>query len=170
MRPPKEFRDDHTPFGYLITFRCYGTWLHGEGGAVDRSHNTYGTPTLAADAARWRYNRRALVQPPVKLNARQRALVEKAIRETSKIREWSLWAINVRTNHVHTVVTANCQPERVLNAFKTNATREMREARNWRSKESPWARGGSKRYLWSEEQLVNAIAYVQYDQGEPMDD
>src|SRR5437660_11013034 len=101
-------------------------------------------PTLVVDAAHWRYNRGALVQPPVNLNARQRVLVEKAIRETCTIREWSLWAINVRTNHVHTVVTANCRPERVLNAFKTNATREMREAKNWRRKESPWARGGSK--------------------------
>lgn len=69
MQPPREFRDEHTPFGYLITFRSYGTWLHGKQGSVDRFHNAYGTPKLPADDARYRYNRRALAQPPVKLDA-----------------------------------------------------------------------------------------------------
>jgi REP element-mobilizing transposase RayT len=169
MHPPKEFRDDHTPFGYLITFRCYGTWLHGTKGSVDRFHNTYGTPTLAADKARWRYNRRALVQPPVKLKRQQRRQVEEAIRETCDIRKWSLWVSNVRTNHVHVVVTANCAPDKAMNAFKANATRKMREGNCWTSDRSPWAYGGSKRYLWSDEELVNAIAYVREDQGEDLD-
>jgi REP element-mobilizing transposase RayT len=167
--PPQEFRDEHIPFGYLITFRSYGTWLHGKSGSVDRFHNAYGTSTLTADAARLRYNRRALSQSPVKLSAQQRALVEEAIRETSEIRKWSLWTVNVRTNHIHAVITAHCKPERVLNAFKANSTRQMREAGCWKSERSPWAEGGSKRYLWTEEQLVNAIVYVQDDQGEPLD-
>ena len=169
MKPAREFQDQHTPLGYLITFRSYGTWLHGKSGSVDRFHNTYGTPTLTADAARLHYNQRALSQSPVTLRAKQRALVEEAIRETCEIRNWSLWAINVRTNHIHAVVTANCKPERVLNAFKANSTRQMREAGCWKSERSPWAEGGSKRYLWTEEQLVNAIVYVQDDQGEPLD-
>jgi len=137
MQPPKEFRDDHTPFGYLITFRCYGTWLHGTKGSVDRFHNAYGTPTLAADKARWQYNRRALVQPPVKLKRQQRGRVEEAIKETCDIRKWSLWVSNVRTNHVHVVVTANCAPDKVMNAFKANATRKMREDNCWKSDRSP---------------------------------
>jgi len=37
------------------------------------------------------------------------------------------------------------------------------------SERSPWAQGGSKRYLWTEGQLVNAIAYVHDDQVEPLD-
>ena len=118
MPPPKEFRDDHTPFGYLITFRCYGTWLHGRPGSVDRSHHTYGTPRLAGDNVRWRYNRRALSQPPVKLKSRQRKLVEAAISETCDVRKWCLWVSNVRSNHVHAVVTANCRPDRVMTALK----------------------------------------------------
>lgn len=113
--------------------------------------------------------RGALTQSPVTLRAPQRALVESAIRETCEIRKWSLWTVNVRTNHIHAVVTAHCKPERVLNAFKANSTRQMREAGCWKSERSPWGEGGSKRYLWTEEQLVNAIAYVQDDQGEPLD-
>jgi REP element-mobilizing transposase RayT len=170
VQPHEEFRNEHVPLGYLITFRSYGSWLHGKSGSVDRSHNTYATPKLAADEARRRYNRRVLAQRPVKLSTRQRAVVEKAIRETCEIRKWSLWAINIRTNHVHTVVTASCRPERVMNAFKANATHELREARHWHGERGPWARGGSKRYLWTEKELLDAIAYVLYDQGEPLDD
>lgn len=169
MQPPAEFRDEHTPFGYLITFRSYGTWLHGRQGSVDRFHHIYGTPKLPASEARWRYNRRALAQRPVRLLAKQRAVVQQAIRETCEIRKWSLWAVNVRTNHIHTVVTANCKPDRVLSAFKANATRKLREARCWDSDRSPWAYRGSRRYLWTEKELLDAIAYVLYDQGEPLE-
>jgi len=28
--PDEDFKDDHTPVGFLITFRCFGTWLHGD--------------------------------------------------------------------------------------------------------------------------------------------
>ena len=165
---PEEFRDDHVPLGYLITFRTYGTWLHGRSGSVDRFHHSFGSPKLPADGARWRYNRHALLQPPVKMGKPERAIVEKTIEENCAIRKWSLWIINVRTNHVHAVVTAHCKPERVLNAFKANATRQLRQAKRWEGEQSPWARGGSKRYLWTEKQLADAIAYVQYDQGEPL--
>jgi|SRR5882672_2482558 len=94
--------------------------------------------------------------------------VELAIRETCKIREWSLWAFNVRTNHVHAVISASVRPDRIVSALKTNATRMMREAGQWQSERSPWSRYGSKRYLWTERELSNAIAYVMYDQGEPI--
>jgi REP element-mobilizing transposase RayT len=167
-RSQPEFRDEHIPFGYLITFRAYGTWLHGRGGSVDRFHNVYGEPKLPANEQRRQYNQRLLAQHPVKLGTNARTSVEKAVRETCEIRKWSLWAFNIRTNHVHTVVSANAKPEQVLSAFKANATRMLREAGLWRSERSLWARKGSKRYLWTEQDLFNAIAYVMYDQGEPL--
>ena len=84
------------------------------------------------------------------------------------IRRWSLWALNVRTNHVHAVVSANRKPETILNALKANATRSMKDAGCWRSDQSPWTYRGSKKYLWTEKELADAIAYVEYDQGEPL--
>ncbi len=167
-QPHREFNNDHTPLAYLITFRSYGSWLHGREGSVDRFHNRYGSPKLPANSKRWKYNRRLLKQPPVKLTARRRAAIEAAIRETCQIREWLLWAFNIRTNHVHTVISASCSPEFILNALKANATRKMRETGCWNSDKSPWAYRGSKRRLWNEEELVNAIAYVLYDQGLPL--
>jgi len=165
-----DFQDRSSAIGYLITFRCYGTWLHGdERGSVDRYHRAYGTPGLPASSLRRQHDRDLLKQPPVRLNSNQRPIVEKAIRDTCKTRGWKLWTLSVRTNHVHTVVTADKKPDAVLSALKANATRMMREAGVWRSELSPWAFRGSKKRLWDEKQLADAIAYVDCDQGETLD-
>jgi REP element-mobilizing transposase RayT len=165
-----DFNDRDSPVGYLITFRCYGTWLHGdERGSVDRHHRVHDTPGVAPSALRRQHDRDLLKQPPVKLNASQRRIVESAIRETCTIRGWTLWTVNVRTNHVHAVVSADKNSASVLSALKANATRAMREAAVWTSELSPWEFRGSKRYLWDEKQLADAIAYVECDQGGPLD-
>jgi REP element-mobilizing transposase RayT len=168
MQPDTEYFDERIPLGYLITFRSYGTWLHGRGGSVDRFHNTYGTPKLPANQKRKQYNQRLLKQPPVKLSAARRAAILEAVKETCEIRKWDLWASNIRSNHVHTVVSANCKPDRILNALKANATRKMRETGCWSSEKSPWVYRGSKRYLWRGKDLDNAIAYVLYEQGDAL--
>ena len=164
-----DFNNTHIPFGYLITFRSYGTWLHGDSrGSVDRFHRTYATPMLPPDHQRTTYERSLLKRPPVMLDSRQRRAVESGIRETCTIRKWCLWALNVRTNHVHAVVSANRKPDAVLSALKANATRSMRDAGCWNGDRTPWAYRGSKKYVWTEKELTEAIAYVEYDQGEPL--
>ncbi|MGH9880906.1 MAG: transposase, partial [Pyrinomonadaceae bacterium] len=62
--------------------------------------------------------------------------MEAAVKETCEIRKWLLWAFNIRTNHVHTVVSAKCSPESILSAFKANATRKMLESGCWQSERS----------------------------------
>jgi REP element-mobilizing transposase RayT len=166
----REFKDDHSPLGYLITFRAYGTWLHGdERGSVDQHHRRYGTPLLPPSSRRKQIETSLLKQSPVKLARRQIAVIDSSIRETCVIRKWHLWAVNVRTNHLHCVVTANCNPKSVLIALKANATRSMKADGCWSSELSPWAQSGSKKYLWTEEDLANAIVYVVEDQGEPLE-
>ena len=56
----------------------------------------------------------------------------------------------------------------ILSSLKANATRTMRAAGCWHSDVSPWAYRGSKKYLWTEKQLTDTVAYVQCDQGEPV--
>lgn len=104
------------------------------------------------------------------LGARERLCVEHAIRETCQIRKWELLAFNVRTNHVHTVVVANRDPEVVLNALKANTTRELRESNLWMHDFSPWVRKGSKRRLWNERSVANAVDYVLHGQGSDLPD
>jgi hypothetical protein len=124
MQTYDEYSDERIPLGYLITFRSYSTWLHGRGGSVDRFHNTYGNPKLLADEKRKQYNRRLLKQPPVKLTAAQRAAILAAVKETCEIRKWELWASNIRSNHVHTVVSANCKPDPILKCAESQCNSE----------------------------------------------
>ena len=160
-----EFHD--IPRAYLITFRGYGTWLHGDKrGSVDRYHNRFGSPRLMPSERRRQLNLRRLKHKPVRFAEKLRATVEEAIKETCRIRHWDLWVVNARSNHIHSVVSAPCKPEPVLNAFKANATRKLREAGHCRNPESPWAERGSKRYLWTEQDVIDAVVYVQYEQGE----
>jgi len=166
------WNDTDIPLGYLITFRCYGTWLHGdERGSVDREHRRYKAPYASPNENRHRHNLSTLKGNAALLNATQRASVEKAIRETCAHRKWHLHACNVRTNHVHAVVSIGTKkPELALNAFKANATRQMREDGCWRLAHSPWVDRGSKRYLWNERSLALAIDYVLNGQGGELPD
>jgi len=160
-----------TPLAFLISFRTYGTWLHGDRrGSIDRRHNLYNSPYIEPNAQWRKYNEQLLRAKPLILNARQRKVVDEGVRETCAIRKWALHAINVRTNHVHVVVTANKDPDLVLNAFKGNATRRLREERLWGNKTSPWAFKGSKRRLWNEKSVARAIDYVLYGQGDELPD
>ena len=155
------------PLAHLITFRSYGTWLHGDKrGSVDRDHNRYKSPYASPNENRKQHNQRTLKCRPVILSSNQRASVETAIRETCIRRDWLLRAINVRTNHVHTVVSIGQQKSEIaLNAFKANATRQMRQDGNWLMEHSPWVDKGSRRNLWNERSVERAIDYVINGQG-----
>ena len=165
------WNDTDTPLAYFISFRTYGTWLHGDQrGSIDRFHNQYRSPYIPANE-RWRtYNELRLKAKPLILDARERTSVKEAIRETCQIRKWSLLALNVRTNHVHSVVSANRRSDLVLNAFKANATRQLREDGLWIHPFSPWADKGSQRKLWNEQSIARAIDYVLYGQGNELPD
>ena len=160
------------PLAYLITFRSHGTWLHGdERGSVNRFRNQYKSHRLPPEKKWVETNTQRLKGEVVILDAAQRSCVEEAVRETCQIRHWNLEAINIRTNHVHMVVSIGAkEPETALNAFKANATRKMREAGCWQSERSPWADKGSKRYLWNERSVTQAIAYVLFGQGDELPD
>lgn len=164
------WNDTDTPLAYLITFRCYGTWLHGdERGSVDRFHNQYGSPRIVPNEKWHQYKTQLLKHSPVKLDAARRNSVELAVRETCKLRNWLLRAVNVRTNHVHAVISiGTVKPENALVAFKANATRQMKHNGYWRHEHSPWAEKGSKRRLWNERHIELAIDYVVNGQGDKL--
>ena len=62
------WNDTDIPLGYLISFRSYGTWLHGdERGSIDRLHNRYLSPYLAGSDRRKEVNARRLKSKPSSL-------------------------------------------------------------------------------------------------------
>lgn len=155
------------PIAYLITFRCYGTWLHGdERGSIDRFHNQYKSPYREPNQHLHKFSVQNLKSEPVLLDAKQRGFVETTIREVCDYRNWLLRAINVRTNHVHTVVSiGDASPSKALNDFKSYSTRKLRENDCWGFAHSPWSNKGSKRHLWNERSIEIAVDYVINGQG-----
>src|SRR6478672_5180800 len=157
------------PLAIFFTFRCHGTWLHGdERGSVDRNHNIYGTPRIKPNSNWKAYIETELNNPPVKLNAQMRRSIERAIRDTCEKRRWRLNAMNIRTNHAHCVVSiGSYDPDRALAAIKANATRQMRADGCWPHDYSPWVDKGSKRRLWNEKSVCEACDYTINRQGAP---
>jgi len=163
-----DFDTNQFPLAYLITVRCFGTWLHGdERLAVDRHGlNVYGRQRRPANAKLQDVMRLNMRQEPMILDDSQRAVVENAIGEVCLFRQYRLLAVSVRTNHFHVVVAAESKPEPIADAFKSYATRKLRDAGLLAPDVKPWARGRSRRYLWKPKHVARAIHYVLYEQGD----
>ena len=101
------------------------------------------------------------------LTVKQRRAIHATVEQVCAHNKWPLHAVNVRTQHLHAVVTARKQPEQVMNSLKSWATRRMREQGLWPSEDTPWSRHGSTRYLWNEESVQRACTYVLHRQGAP---
>jgi hypothetical protein len=131
---------------YFITFACYGGHLHGdESGSVDPRHNLPGSRLLLADPERASVELQRMKQAPYVLDQESREAVLETLREVSLQRGWTLLAAHVRTNHVHAVVEAEVRPEKVMNDFKSYASRGLnRLGRNGPDRRR-WARHGSTR-------------------------
>jgi REP element-mobilizing transposase RayT len=153
------------PLAYFITFRTYGTWLPGdERGWVDPKNNIFGTPYRLPSrprkvAAEYRL-RHAAIEP----RAEERSTVDQAIRRVCEHRHWSLHAVNVRSNHLHVVVSGGTPPEQMMNALKSWGTRSLVEAGLRAAGTKVWARHGSNRYLWDELAVEAACNYVVHGQ------
>ncbi len=149
------------PLAYLITFTCYGTWLHGDvRGSVDDDHNKFDAPFIEINATRNEYLRKNLKHPPFYLTDRQRTIVAATIAEVCAFRNWSLHESNARTNHIHVVVSGEVDPDKMMIDFKAYATRRLRGSQELEEDRPVWTEGGSKRYLWTETSLSAAIEYV----------
>jgi len=73
-----------------------------------------------------------------------------------------------RSNHVHAVVEAEVQPERVMNDFKAYASRRLNRISLDQPNRKRCARHGSTRWLWKPQHVSAAIQYVVDDQGRSM--
>ena len=157
------------PLAYFLTWHTYGTWLPGHPrGSVDDEHRAYGTPFAPTDAERSAHSAASLVHEPVALDEPHRNAVQSAVVEVCTYRKWRLLALHVRTTHVHAVVSAPVPPEKVLNDFKAYATRRLRQEHLAASDARVWSTHGSTRYLWTNAQRAEVVAYVVERQGTPL--
>ena len=150
------------PIAYLITWTTYGTWLHGdERGSFDRRGN-YVPP----DPARREAAAAKLTEDPVYLTPDQRAVVDALLVDACSRRGWVLHARNVRTNHVHAVVSAPVAGDHVRTRLKTLAAGRLTEhaglqpstgkngARKW------FTEKGNVEEIWDDRHLEEAVNYV----------
>ena len=162
-----EFNDRSVALAYLITFRCYGTWLHGDerGSVGRRAGNIFGEPKIEPNTTLRQIDADHLTGTPINLGAIERKIVEHAIREVCVVRAYNLFALNVRTNHVHLVVSNGGKVERMMDSFKAYSTKALRVANRIGSDSKPWSRHGSTRYQWTERHVETAVEYVVNGQG-----
>jgi REP element-mobilizing transposase RayT len=163
---PMQFSD---PLAYLLTWTTYGAWLHGDPrGSIERGGSKQWPKLIEPNEALHAYRRAQMKHPPLLLDAPCRNAVQKAIEEHCKVKNWELIGLAVRTNHVHAVVGAGPSPSRILNALKAWATRRLRSESILNGKQPVWTEGGSKRWLWTPDQVANAVRYVDLHQGNPL--
>ena len=162
-----EFNDRSVALAYMITFRCYGTWLHGDerGSVGRRGSNIFGQPMIKPNSTLRQIDIDKLGGSPFSLGVVERRIVENAIREVCAVRAYHLFALNVRTNHAHLVVNNGGKVERMMDSFKAYSTKALRAANRIGKDSKPWSRHGSTRYLWTERHIELAVDYVLNGQG-----
>jgi REP element-mobilizing transposase RayT len=149
---------------YFITWTTYGTWLPGDRrGWIKKGHSGIQPPD-------WRLEDEAcerMVEQPVVLTVSQRAIVEQTIRAHCDIRKWELHAVNARTNHVHTVVSADRDPDTVRDQLKAWCSRKLSDAKGLKTavavkagRRHWFTEGGDNEVIYDDEHLHNAIRYV----------
>ena len=122
------------PIAFFLTWVTYGTWLPGDDrGWVEYQHG-WQPPSreLEADCVS------RMCEDAIRLTLDQRTAVERQIEETCHHRGWHLHAVNCRSNHVHTVVSAaETPPKKVrvdLKAYATRCLKSFEQSREkWRA-------------------------------------
>lgn len=160
------FETNELPIAYLLTFRTYGTWHHGdERTSVRRNgNNRYLGPKITPSVPLREAMQNAQKEPSLVLDSKQREIVKAAIVEVCEFRKYILRALNVRTNHAHVVVSGAVTPEKIVNDFKVYATRRLRDNGFCSPTQKIWSRGASTRYLWKLRHVEGAVDYVKYCQ------
>jgi REP element-mobilizing transposase RayT len=159
-----------TPLAYHLIWTTYGSWLPGDvRGWIQLG--VYGVQP--PDPQREQRAREMMAEEEVILTREQRDIVEQAIRDHCRVRGWLLHTVNARSNHVHVVVTPDCDGEAARDQFKMWASRRLSDAagltkqvarkagrRHW------WTESGDAPAIWDERYLENAIEYVTNMQGD----
>jgi REP element-mobilizing transposase RayT len=103
-----------------------------------------------------------MTDPPWLPTVLERQIILAAIEAVCEHRNWILLAAHVRSNHVYAVVESDAKPERIMHDFKAYSTRALGAGGK------RWTRHGSTRYLWTPNDIADAIRCVAEGQGQAM--
>jgi hypothetical protein len=94
-----------TTLGYHITWTTYGTWLQGD----ERGYVKDGKILLGNEAL-LRTNEKLQVQDVIKLSKPQQEIVRQAITKQAELLKQRVYALAVKSNHIHLVAEYIPQP------------------------------------------------------------
>jgi len=150
----------NSPLAYFITWTTYGTWLHGDarGSFLDRTF-------LAPDTQLETVNRAALTEDVVILTQHQRAIVDATLVAECHAQAWELHARNVRSNHVHIVVSPSRSGPFVRSRMKALASKALSDDAGLPEAEHNgrkrwWTEKGNIVAIENEQSLEQTIEYV----------
>ena len=151
-----------TVIAFFITWTTYGSWLPGDrrGWASKKVLGIQEpNPELEQEC------RERMMEDAVTLMWAQRQIVDAVIVEHCRIRGWKLHARNARTNHVHIVVTADCDGETVREQLKGWCSRRLSDhaglpAKSKHGRRRWFTEGGDLDDIFDEDHLQNVIEYV----------
>ncbi len=149
--------NSNEPLAFFITWTVYGTHLQGDERGWRRRRKGWQEPR--PQLAQWRQDR--LLHQVLLLSPEQRNVVDSECHRHCDHRNWKLWAVNARSNHVHVVVTAvGCSGKTVRDQLKANCTRGLRE--RWPAfRDRPvWSVGGDWECINTEDDLATVCEYV----------
>ena len=139
--------------GYMITWTTYGSWLQGDkrgyvidGRILGRNNKLRST------------NQRQQKYPTFKLNPQQRQTVEEAILEEAKRINHKVFAIAVRSGHVHIVASVSRESiEQAVHRYKYSAILALRKLG---IQGKIWSKGFDKRFCFTDKELETKVKYV----------
>ena len=157
------------PFAYIITFRTYGTWLHGDKrGSVDRKNNIFLTAKIKSNLNFHNVMHNLCKESAFIMNAAERETVLQSIIDTCNYSQWHLYAAHVRSNHLHIVLKSEKEPEKIAISLKAYATRYLKKHYPQLMRERFWSQGASTGYIYQSDFLFRAIQYAIEEQGKEM--
>jgi REP element-mobilizing transposase RayT len=165
---PTAWDEKNPPLAFLLTFRTFGTWHHGDSrGSVDRRfHNAFGTLKIPPSGKLLALETSKQGSETFILDKAMRSIVQSTIRAVCVHRGYKLTALNVRSNHGHAVVSFHGPPEKIVEGFKSYSTRALRSAGLVDGSTRIWSRHCSTRYLYKESAVSAAEHYVLYYQDD----
>lgn len=146
-----------TPYALFMTWTVYGTHLPGD--ASGWRHRNHGPMLPQPMLAAWHRNR--LKHGVNLLDEEMRNVVNQALCDIIEFRQWVLWAVAVRSNHVHVVLSApRYTPRLVRDQLKAKATLELRKKYVIWMERPVWTAGGDIQVLDSESDVEACARYV----------
>src|SRR5439155_11268524 len=125
-------------------------------------HNQAGTEYDRDLPGLVRFSRQVMRAEPMYLSAEQALVAADEFLRTATFRHWELSAVAVMANHVHlVVVVAESNPgEKLLQEFKSYASRALNQRFGRPPAGTWWTRSGSKRRLPDDAAVPAAMEYL----------